>query len=59
MTSSSLIFLGLAGVMAILNWIAVARSNTLLEYISKPSATSAFLLSAIFFDVAHSTSWWL
>ena len=59
MTSSSLIFLGLAGVMAILNWIAVARSNTLLEYISKPSATSAFLLTAIFFDVAHSASWWL
>ena len=59
MTSSSLIFLGLAGVMAILNWIAVARSNTLLEYISKPSATSAFLLAAIFFDVAHSASWWL
>ena len=57
MTNSSAIFLGLAGVLAILNWLAVARTNKILEYVSKPSATIAFLLTAVFFDVDHSSSW--
>ena len=59
MTNSSAIFLGLAGVLAILNWLAVARTNKILEYVSKPSATIAFLLTAVFFDVDHSSSWWI
>ena len=59
MTISSGIFLGLAGVLAILNWLAVARTNKILEYVSKPSATIAFLLTAVFLDVDHSSSWWL
>lgn len=59
MTSGPLVFLFLAGLMSILNWVAVARSNKLLEYISKPAATSAFLLTAVSLDVNHSSSWWL
>ena len=59
MTSLSAVFLSVAGVMAVLNWGAVSRSNKIVEYISKPSATIAFLLAAVFLDVNHSSSWWL
>ena len=59
MNSITFLFLGLAGALAILNWIAVASTNKILEYVSKPSATIAFLLTAVFLDVNHSSSWWL
>lgn len=59
MTASSSVFVAIAALMSILNWIAVARSNKILEYISKPAATTAFLFTAFFLDVDHSSSWWL
>lgn len=42
---------------SILNWIAVGRKNTILEYISKPASTVAFLLVLVTVDVVHDASW--
>lgn len=53
MTTVSGAFLVLAIVMAGLDWFAVARSNAVLEYVSKPAATAAFLAVAATLDVAH------
>lgn len=43
--------------MSLLNWIAVGKKNAILEYISKPSATIAFLLTVATFDVVHDAPW--
>jgi len=43
--------------MAILNWVAVGRSSKSLEYLSKPAATVAFLLTAVLLDVPHDAPW--
>ncbi len=59
MTSLSAVLLSVAGVMAVLNWGAVSRSNKIVEYISKPATTIAFLFTAVLLDVEHSSSWWL
>jgi hypothetical protein len=54
---TSTIFIAIAAMMAILNWVAVARGAKSLEYLSKPAATVAFLLTAGFLDVPHDAPW--
>lgn len=56
-TTASTVFLVLACVMAVLDWGAVARGSAVLEYVSKPSATLAFLLTAATLDVSHGAPW--
>lgn len=52
--------LGVAAIMSLADWVAVARQNASLEYVSKPAATAAFALFAVFVDVEHTPSWvWL
>ncbi len=57
MTVLSSTFLVLAVMMAILNWLAVARENSLLEYVSKPAATTSLLITALSLDVVHDAPW--
>lgn len=57
MTIGPFVFLVLATTMAILDWIAVGRRALVLEYVSKPSATAAFLVVAATLDVAHDGPW--
>ena len=57
MILASFLFLAVAAVFSILNWIAVGRKNTILEYISKPASTVAFLLVLVTVDVVHDASW--
>lgn len=57
MTTTSSLLLALAVVMAVLDWVAVARGNPILEYVSKPAATAAFLATAATLDVVHDVSW--
>lgn len=57
MTQASAIFLVIAAAMSLINWFAVGKKNALLEYISKPAATIAFLITAAMFDVVHDASW--
>jgi len=58
-TAAAIVFLSLAGLMAVLDWVAVARRHAVLEYVSKPAATVALLLTAASFDVAHDATWGL
>lgn len=52
--------LGLAVIMSLADWVAVARENSVLEYVCKPAATTAFALCAVFVDADHTASWaWL
>jgi uncharacterized membrane protein YhhN len=57
MTSLSWIALALAVVMAVVDWVAVARRSAVLEYLSKPTATIALIVVALTLDVAHDASW--
>ena len=57
MTQLSTTFLILAGLMAILDWFAVARESAVLEYVSKPLATGALLATAVALDVSHDGPW--
>ncbi len=57
MTSLSALFLCLAAALAVLDWVAVGRNSAVLEYVSKPSATAALLLTAATLDVAHDAPW--
>jgi uncharacterized membrane protein YhhN len=57
MTSLSSIALALAAVMAIVDWVAVARRARVLEYLSKPTATMALLAVAATLDVVHDAPW--
>lgn len=57
MTSFSVLFLVIAAVMAVFDWVAVGRNAAVLEYVSKPAATAALLLTAATLDVAHDASW--
>ena len=57
MTTLPALFLCLAALMAILDWAAVARDSAVLEYVSKPSATAALLLTAATLDVSHDAPW--
>lgn len=43
--------------MSILDWVAVARRSPVLEYVSKPAATIAFLAVVATFDVPHGAPW--
>ena len=57
MTAVPSMFLAAAVMMAVLDWVAVARGSALLEYVSKPAATAAFLATAATLDVTHDVSW--
>lgn len=57
MTQASTTFLFIAAAMSLLNWCAVGKKNAILEYISKPAATIAFLLTVAAFDVVHDAPW--
>ena len=57
MTQASVNLLVIAAAMSLINWFAVGKKNALLEYISKPAATIAFLITAAMFDVVHDASW--
>ena len=57
MTAVPSMFLAAAVMMAVLDWVAVARGSALLEYVSKPVATAAFLATAATLDVTHDVSW--
>lgn len=57
MTQASSIFLALAAMFAVINWVAVAKQSDVLEYVSKPAATFAVLLAALAFNVAHDAPW--
>lgn len=60
MTTAAVVFLILAIGMGVLDWLAVARRNDVLEYISKPAATAALLGVAATLDVARDAPWvWL
>lgn len=60
MNTMAWILLFLAAAMAVVDWVAVARENAVLEYVSKPAATVAFALFAVSVDVEHTASWaWL
>lgn len=53
----SWIALALAGVLAVIDWVAVARRSKVLEYLSKPTATLGLLVVAVTLDVVHDASW--
>ena len=57
MTAVPSLFLAAAVVMAVLDWVALVRGSALLEYVSKPAATAAFLATAATLDVTHDASW--
>jgi uncharacterized membrane protein YhhN len=57
MTNASWLLLSLAVVMAVVDWVAVARDHSVLEYVSKPAATMAFLATALTVDVNHDVPW--
>lgn len=57
MTNTSFAFLLLAAVMSILDWVAVARRSPVLEYVSKPAATIAFLAVVATLEVPHGAPW--
>lgn len=46
-----------AAIMAVVDWVAVARGFAVLEYVSKPAATVALLATAVSLDVDHGGSW--
>ena len=57
MTFASSIFLAVATVFSVLNWVAVGRKNSILEYVSKPASTVAFLFVLATVDVVHDAPW--
>lgn len=57
MTGAATIFLLFAVAMSVTDWIAVARGSRMLEYVSKPAATAAFLATAASLDVTHDAAW--
>ena len=54
MTTAAWILLGVAAVLALLDWVAVARGLRRLEYVAKPGATLALALVAATLDPAYS-----
>ena len=54
MTTAAWILLGIAAILAALDWYAVARTLRRVEYICKPGATVALVLVAATIDPAHS-----
>lgn len=57
MTTASIVFLVVASVAAVLDWVAVARQSAVLEYVSKPAATAGLLAVAATLDVTHGAPW--
>ena len=57
MTNFAWVCLAVAAMMSMLDWVAVARDISALEYVSKPVATAAFLATVIALDVGHDASW--
>ena len=57
MTFASSIFLAVATAFSVLNWVAVGRKNSILEYVSKPASTVAFLFVLATVDVVHDAPW--
>ena len=57
MTTTAIVLLVISAVMAVLDWVAVARHNAVLEYVSKPAATIVLLATAATLDVSHGTPW--
>lgn len=53
MTTTAWVLLGCAGVAAVVDWVAVGRGLTTLEYGAKPTATIAFLAVALTLDPVH------
>jgi uncharacterized membrane protein YhhN len=51
-TASAWVFLGVAGLFAVGDWIAVHRDARRLEYVCKPMATAAFVGCALTLDPA-------
>jgi uncharacterized membrane protein YhhN len=56
-TAASSSFLVLAAVFAVLDWVAVARGSSRMEYVAKPAATAMFLAAAAMLDVEHGAAW--
>lgn len=60
MNDAAFAFLVIAAMMAVCDWVAVARESLVLEYVSKPGATIAIFGIAASLDVPHGSSWvWL
>lgn len=57
MTSLSTLCLLVAVVFSALDWVAVARGSKMVEYVAKPAATAAFLVTAATLDAAHGAPW--
>jgi uncharacterized membrane protein YhhN len=56
-TVASSVLLSFAGVLALVDWAAVARNWAAVEYAAKPAATLAFLGAAATLDVPHGAQW--
>ena len=56
------ILIGVAGVAALVDWTAVARADTRLEYVAKPAVLVALTLAAVSLPAAHTDlvdrKWW-
>lgn len=59
MTFVSWVALGVAALVAVLDWVAVLRRSALLEYVGKPTTTVALFVAAASLDAARNASWWL
>ena len=57
MSGPASVFLAVAVLASVVDWFAVARERTVLEYVSKPAATTAFLATAATLDVTHGAPW--
>lgn len=57
MSQVTVILLVGAAFFAALDWVAVARNATGLEYVAKPLTTLALLATATTLDVTHDASW--
>jgi uncharacterized membrane protein YhhN len=52
-TTAAWVFLALAGVFAVADWVAIIRGDRRLEYVAKPAATLALAATAATLDAAH------
>ena len=57
MSGPASVFLAVAVLASVVDWVAVARDRAVLEYVSKPAATAAFLATAATLDVTHGAPW--
>lgn len=61
MTTPAVFVLGLAGLCALADWVAVARENKRLEYLAKPATLVALIAVALLLVPADPTqrAWWV